>query len=94
MLLRAHAKPSTRLAFLNADWRAFQGISAMKESPEEGIFLTDYAALLAISGWQITHLMDCPLSTQRFRPRMVASMQSRRTLGVVRRSLMVARNAP
>ena len=43
------------------------------------------------SPWEITHLIDCPLSTQRFLPHMVRSMQKNRTLGVVRRSLVIGR---
>ncbi len=49
----------------------------------------DYIDLLKDSGWEITHIVDCPLSTQRFLPNMVSRMQKNRTLGVVRRSLLI-----
>jgi len=90
-LLRDHSKRNARLAFLNAEWREFQGISAMEEDPSQGIFLLDYGELLRRSGWEITHIIDCPMSTQRFQANIVAQMQKNRTLGIVRRSLIIAR---
>jgi len=90
-LFREHAKAHARIAFLNADWREFQGVSATEEDPEQSIFLSDYIELLKASGWQLTHIVDCPLPTQRFLPNMVSRMHKNRTLGVVRRSLIVGR---
>jgi len=90
-LFREHAKAHARIAFLNADWREFQGVSATEEDPEQSIFLSDYIDLLKDSGWQLTHIVDCPLPTQRFLPNMVSRMHKNRTLGVVRRSLMIGR---
>ena len=52
---------------------------------------SDYIDLLKDSGWEITHIVDCPLSTQRFLPNMVSHMQKNRTLGIVRRSLIIGR---
>ena len=49
----------------------------------------DYIDLLKASGWQLTHIVDCPLPTQRFLPNMVSRMHKNRTPGVVRRSLIV-----
>ena len=86
-----NAKKGTHIAFINADWRDFQGIAAREEDPGRSIFLFDYVDLLRRSGWEITHLIDCPLSTQRFLPNMVSRMQKNRTLGVVRRSLIIGR---
>ena len=86
-----NAKQGTHMAFINADWRDFQGIAAREEDPGRSIFLFDYVDLLRRSGWEITHLIDCPLSTQRFLPHMVRWMQKNRTLGVVRRSLVIGR---
>jgi len=51
----------------------------------------DYIALLKASGWEITHIIDCPMSTQRFQANIVAQMQKNRTLGIVRRSLIIGR---
>ena len=90
-LFREYAKAHARITFMNADWRDFQGIVAVEEDPGQSIFLSDYIDLLKDSGWEITHIIDSPLSTQRFLPNMVRRMQKNRTLGIVRRSLIIAR---
>ena len=90
-LAKEHTKPTARLAFLNADWRDFQSVAAMDEDPGNAITVFDFGDLLEKTGWTITHIIDCPLSTQRFNSQMVARMQKNRTLGVVRRSLIVAK---
>ncbi|GAI39884.1 unnamed protein product, partial [marine sediment metagenome] len=64
---------------------------ATEEDPEQSIFLSDYIDLLKDSGWEITHIIDCPMSTQRFQANIVAQMQKNRTLGIVRRSLIIGR---
>jgi hypothetical protein len=43
------------------------------------------------AGWKITQYIDCPMSSQRFHPGVVSQMQKKRTLGVVRRTLIIAR---
>lgn len=90
-LFREYTKAHARIAFLNADWRDFQGLAAMEEDPDQSILLLDYMDIMRRSGWKITHIIDCPLSTQRFLPNMVGRMQRNRTLGVVRRSLLIGR---
>ena len=90
-LFREHAKADAYIAFLNADWREFQGKSPREEDPSKSIFLSHYIRLLEDSGWELSQILDCPLPTQRFLPNMVARMHKNRTLGVVRRSLIVGR---
>jgi len=90
-LLKDNSKPSTRIAFLNADFRDFQGIPATDEDPENGILVLEYAKLLENCGWKITHLIDCPLSTERFSGNMVSHMQDKRTLGIIRRTLIIGK---
>jgi len=90
-LLREYTKTHARIAFMNADWRDFQGVSARQEDPGQSIFLSDYIHHLKDSGWEITHIIDCPMSTQRFQANIVAQMQKNRTLGIVRRSLIIGR---
>ncbi len=90
-LVRDHTKPGCRIAFLNADWRDFQGTPALEESEQKAITIIDYAKLLDNDGWSITHLIDCPMSSQRFNAGVVEAMQKRRILGVVRRTLIIAR---
>ena len=90
-LMREHSKPSTRIAFLNADFRDFQGIPAFDEDSENAILVLEYAKLLENCGWKITHLIDCPLSTERFTGNMVKKMQDKRTLGIIRRTLIIGK---
>jgi len=90
-LMREHSKPSTRIAFLNADFRDFQGIPAFDEDPENAILVLEYAKLLENCGWKVTHLIDCPLSTERFTGNMVSKMQDKRTLGIIRRTLIIGK---
>jgi len=90
-LMIEHSKPSSRIAFLNADFRDFQGIPAIDEDPENAILLLEYAKLLENCGWKITHLIDCPLSTERFTGNMVSKMQEKRTLGIIRRTLIIGK---
>ena len=90
-LAREHTKPSTRLAFLNADWRDFQGTAALDEKPQQNIDVVHYAAILEAAGWERTHIIDAPLSSERFSAGVVKQMQGSRILGVVRRTLIVAR---
>ena len=90
-LMKKHSKHSTRIAFLNADFRDFQGTTALKEPGKNAILMLDYMKLLEESGWEITHLIDCPLSSERFTGNMVHHMQQKRTLGVVRRTLIMGR---
>jgi hypothetical protein len=89
--MREHSKPSSRIAFLNADFRNFQSIPAFDENPENAILLLEYAKLLENCGWKITHLIDCPLSTERFTGNMVTHMQAKRTLGIIRRTLIIGK---
>ena len=90
-LMREHSKPSSRIAFLNADFRDFQGIPAIDEDPENAILLLEYAKLLENCGWKVTHLIDCPLSTERVTGNMVSKMQEKRTLGIIRRTLSIGK---
>jgi len=90
LLAREHVGNGARMAFLNADWRDFQGVSVLDENAEQSIFISDYIDLLKNGGWEIRCIVDCPLSTQRFHANMVKGMQKNRTLGTVRRSLIIA----
>jgi DNA modification methylase len=90
-LFKEHSKKDACIAFLNSDWRDFSGKAAREEDPKKSIFNSDYIKLLERSGWEVTHIIDCPLSSQRFKPNQVRRMQNNRTLGVVRRYLLVGR---
>jgi hypothetical protein len=63
----------------------------MDEDPTAAITMFDYARLMTDEGWQITHRIECPLSSERFTGNMVSHMQSNRTLGTTGRTLLIAR---
>jgi len=46
LIMREHSKQSSRIAFLNADFRDFQGTLAFDEDSENAILLLEYAKLL------------------------------------------------
>ncbi len=89
--IKEYMKPDGRIAFLNADWRDFQGIPAIKENPDSSITIFDYYKLLTDCGWKITHRISVPLSTERFNANVVFKMQEKRILGVVTRDLLIAK---
>jgi len=88
-LLKDNAKKTTRLAFINADWRDFQHRPAADESHAGSILIDDYLEILQRTGWHRTHIIQAPLSTQRFSAGMVSAMQKRRILGVTSRYVII-----
>jgi len=47
LLAYKNAKPTTSMAFLNADWRDFESTPASKEKPDKSITIFDYHRLLS-----------------------------------------------
>jgi len=88
-LLKDNAKKTTRLAFINADWRDFQHTPATEETDEESILIDDYLEILQRAGWRRTHIIQAPLSTQRFSAAIVSAMQKSRILGVTSRYVII-----
>ncbi len=80
-----HTKKTTRLAFINADWRDFQNKPLVDENREDSILIDDYLKILNKSGWQHTHIIYAPLSSERFTAGVVSAMQKKRILGVTSR---------
>ena len=89
--MKPHVKKKTRLAFINADWRDFQNTPANAETREHAILIDDYLGILAAAGWEHTHIIQAPLSPERFQANVVAAMQKSRILGVTSRYVVVAR---
>ena len=87
--MKQHVKNSTKLAFINADWRNFQNKPANNETPEDSILIDDYLKILSKTGWQRTHIIQAPLSSERFEAGVVAAMQKKRILGVTSRYVIV-----
>ncbi len=67
-----HLLPKLELNEFSA--RKIQGIPAVDENPNTAILMLTYAKLLESCGWKVTHLTDCPLSTERFTGNMVSRM--------------------
>jgi plasmid maintenance system antidote protein VapI len=84
-------KPTTTMAFLNADWRDFESIPASEEEPDKSITIFDYHKLLSNAGWKITHRIECPLSSERLTGNQVQRMQDKRILGTIGRTLLIAK---
>ena len=91
LFLKKISKKNTRLAFINSDWRDFQNCPADKEDPEQGILIVDYYEILKRTGWTLSHIIQAPLSSERFNAGVVSAMQKKKILGVVSRYVMILR---
>jgi len=89
VLLKRNVKKKTRLAFINADWRDFQNTAAIEEKYKGGILVDDYLDILKRTGWYHTHIIQAPMSSQRFSPGVVSAMQKKGILGVISRYVIV-----
>ena len=92
-LVKRHVKKTTRLAFINADWRDFQNTPASQEAGKVGILIDDYLEILKRAGWQRTHIIQAPMSAQRFNAIVVSAMQKKRILGVTSRYVIVLKQS-
>lgn len=88
-LLKLNVKKKTRLAFINADWRDFQNTPAAEEKYKGGILIDDYLDILKRTGWYHTHIIQAPMSSQRFSAGVVSAMQKKNILGVISRYVIV-----
>jgi len=88
-LAHLNAKKSTQMAFINADWRDFQNKPAAEESGKGAILIDDYLRILNKTGWQHTHIIQAPMSAQRFSAVVVSAMQKKRILGVTSRYVII-----
>ena len=79
------------------DWKIrtwdFQSTPARDEIADNAIMIDDYLHILRKSGWQRTHIMWAPLSSERFNPGVVSAMLKKRIIGVTSRYVIVARRA-
>jgi hypothetical protein len=91
IFLKKVSKKDTRLAFINSDWRDFQHCPADKEEPGQGILVVDYYDIFKKTGWALTHVIQAPLSSERFNAGVVSAMQKKKILGVVSRYVMILR---
>ncbi|MBN1907865.1 MAG: transcriptional regulator, partial [Deltaproteobacteria bacterium] len=91
-LANENSKKGTRLAMVNADWRDFQGKPAIEETRGTSILITDYCRLMEKSGWEVTHIIQAPMSSERFQANIVAAMQKSKILGVTSRYVVIAKH--
>jgi hypothetical protein len=89
VLLKLNVKKKTRLAFINADWRDFQNTPAIEEKYKGGILIDDYLDILKRTGWYHTHIIQAPMSSQRFNAGVVSAMQEKNILGVISRYVII-----
>ena len=87
--LKRHAKTTTTLAFINADWRDFQNKPADEECYGDSILIDDYLKILNKSGWRHTHIIQSLMSSDRFTAGIVSAMQKKRILGVCSRYVII-----
>jgi len=92
-LAHENSKPATTLAFLNADWRNFESTPASEEKSDKSITIFDFHSLLSKTGWNTTHRIECPLSSERLTGNQVKKMQERRILGTIGRTLLIAKKS-
>ncbi|MBC8441740.1 MAG: ParB N-terminal domain-containing protein [Deltaproteobacteria bacterium] len=87
--LKNNTRKTTRLALINSDWRDFQSCPALEEETQNAILLTDYYKILEPAGWELTHIIQAPLSSERFNAIMVSAMQEKKILGVTSRYILL-----
>jgi ParB/RepB/Spo0J family partition protein len=92
--LKTTTKKTTRLALINSDWRDFQSCPALKEETQNAILLTDYYKILEPAGWELTHIIQAPLSSERFNAITVSAMQEKKILGVTSRYILLLKQNP
>jgi hypothetical protein len=93
ILAHKNTGETTRIAFLNADWRDFESTPASKEKPDRSITIFDYHRILSKTGWKVTHRIECPLSPERLNGHQVQKMRDKRILGTVGRTLLIAKRS-
>jgi hypothetical protein len=89
LFLKKISKKKTRLAFISKDWRDYQNSPVDKEDPSQAILIDSYCKILQKAGWKLTHIIQAPLSSEKFNAEMVAQMQEKRILGSTGRYVMI-----
>jgi len=89
-LVKQHAKKTTKLAFINTNWRDFQNQPAAEESRKGVILIDDYFRILNKPGWWHTHTIQASMSAECFSAIVVSVMQKKRILGVTSRYVIIS----
>ncbi|MBN2418427.1 MAG: ParB N-terminal domain-containing protein [Deltaproteobacteria bacterium] len=90
-LASENSKKGTRVVMINADWRDFQSTPALEETSEQSILIDEYITRIKNAGWDVTHIIQAPMSSERFQANVVAAMQKKKILGVTSRYVIVAK---
>ena len=62
-----------------------------KEYEEAAILIIDYGNLMRKAGWAVSHVMQAPMSSERFQGGTVSAMQNKKILGVTSRYVIVGK---
>ena len=89
-LAHLNDKKNTQMALINADWRDFQNTPANNETRENSILISDYLRILNQNGWKESHIIQAPLSSERFKANVVSAMQKKKILGVTSRYIIIS----
>ncbi|WP_457553175.1 ParB N-terminal domain-containing protein [Desulfobacula sp.] len=89
LFLKKKSKKKTRLAFIGRDFQDYENCPAVKEDPDKAILIYDYYKSLQKAGWALTHIIQTPLSSDRFDAEMVEEMQEKRILGTTGRYVLM-----
>jgi hypothetical protein len=65
----------------------------MDERAGNSIMVVDYFNALKKAGWEVTHIIQAPMSSERFQANVVAAIQKKRILGVTSRYVVVAKKS-
>ena len=77
------------------DWKRQKSVvrgqrsEVRKEDPKQAILLVDYYEMFKKTGWTLTHIIQAPMSSERFNAGVVSTMQKKKILGVTSRYVML-----
>jgi hypothetical protein len=74
---------------ISSDQSRLWPVSAAEEKYKCGVLIDDYLDILKRTGWYHTHIIQAPLSSQRFSPVVVSAMQKKGILGVTSRYVII-----
>ncbi|MBT3388024.1 MAG: HTH domain-containing protein [Desulfobacula sp.] len=87
--LKKISKKKTRLGFIFTDFRDYENCPADQEDPNQAILIDAYCKVLKTTGWKLTHIIQTPLSSERFSAELTTPMQKKRILGVTSRYVLI-----
>jgi hypothetical protein len=64
----------------------------MDETRKNSTMIDDYLSALKKGGWEMTHFIQAPMSSERFQANVVAAMQKSKILGVTSRYVVITKH--